>query len=92
MKAYLALRLSHDIFKDFSDVSLASAYFKYVLGLNFPAFATYTHIAALSGYHQRPAFWSELVRGDLVELEAAAQVTREVDTLLAHGLIEEVQT
>lgn len=90
MKRYLALKLPHDIFTSFADISIASAYFEYVLGLNFAAFATYFQIAALSSHSQAPVFWTELVRGDLVDLEAAEQTERDVRVLLAHGLIVEV--
>lgn len=90
MKGYLALKLPHNIFTSFADMPVASAYFEHALGLDFPAFAAYTQIAILSTHFQKPVPWTELVRGDLVDLEAAQQTERDVQVLLAHGLIEEV--
>ena len=90
MKGYLALKLPHNIFTSFADMPVASAYFEHALGLNFSAFAAYTQIALLSTHFQKPIPWAELVKGDLVDLEAAEQTERDVRVLLAYGLIEEV--
>lgn len=91
VKRYLALTLPANIFTSFADMPIASAYFEHALGLNFSVFATYTQIALLSAHSQKPVYWTELVKGDLVDLEAAEQTERDVRVLLAHGLIEEVE-
>lgn len=92
VKRYLALALPANLFTSFADMPIASAYFEHALGLDFSAFATYTQIALLSAHSQKPVYWTELVKGDLVDLEAAEQTERDVQILLTHGLIEEVQT
>lgn len=80
---------------DFASFDSCTNYF-FAIGLatekDFSTLISYAQIRNLSAYLERPVLWTEVVAAELIDPEEAKQTAQDIQVLLTHGLIEEVQT